>query len=187
MTDKPDYMQMARDEYETADIIPGQSAFDRLMGSLARTLEARDTERAAHEATVERLRIAKIEADHMRETSIKNSRERNKAEAELQALRGKVASVLAQVLPGLQFNGNVPVTVELLRSLLPAPEPDPDPLVMHVARAISIRATELDAEAPDTCGRLQFIVNRDYLLAEAAIKELTRHGLSIAAIGGKHD
>ena|GEM_PF-7025971 len=121
-----------------------------------------------------------------------------KAEAELQALREGVADVV-QSAATLKHQGNCtsssahPDTCgcgltqhrRAIRSLLPAPEPDP--LVMYVARAISIRATELDAEAPDTCGRLQFIVNRDYLLAEAAIKELTRHGLTIAAIGGKHD
>lgn len=235
MTDKPDYMQKARDMIapwnfgsngrsyqclaETLEALDTANKTIELQAAAAdRTNALLDTERAAHEAT---------KADHAealtnyRAALVSTERLHMKAEAELQALRESVPAIRA----ALDYAGRnicahedterggfiwticqqcgakwaddqggfepsiwpeiLDAAMDALRSLLPAPEPDP--LVMHVARAISIRATELDAEAPDTCGRLQFILNRDYLLAEAAIKELTRHSLTIAAIGGKHD
>jgi len=151
MTDKPDYTQKARASFDGFDTIA------EFLSEHARTLEALDTEHAAHEATKA---LMECHVAHIAELTV----ERNTAGAELQALRGKVASVLAQVLPGLQFNGNVPVTVELLRSLLPAPEPDPLVVVMK----------EYGHSHPDEA-------------AERMAGILARHGLTIAAIGGKHD
>jgi len=168
MTDKPDYMQKARKQLET-DATAQPLSIGAVI-HLRNALEALDTERAAHEATKAELQALRERAGEV--VSIAS----HELHACLGMLHGEDAKDVARAHAECR---------DFLRSLLPAPEPDP--LVMYVARAISIRATELDAEAPDTCGRLQFIVNRDYLLAEAAIKELTRHGLTIAAIGGKHD
>jgi len=161
MTDKPDYMQKARDEYETADIITGQSAFDRLMGSLARTLEVLDTERAAHEATKAESLKWQDRHDHQLERAVQ-------AEAEWQALREAaydVMHVLDQTtMRGIDLGGRI----ERLRSLLPAPEPDPLPRKVRDA---------LRKAFPFSLGEA------DEGNAADMIDALTRHGLTITTIG----
>jgi hypothetical protein len=143
MSDKPDYMQKARGELNAAQI----PHFAEGVAFHARTLEALDTERAAHEAT----------------------------KAELQAFLGFEESAL---------NGN---TITLLypmpgdaekaynamckakHALLPAPEPDP--LVEALDWAMQVGPYS-DTETLAARLRERF-------------PELTRHGLTITAIGGK--
>jgi len=156
MTDKPDYMQKSRDEAD-GSFVPGTFAsYEAAVAAHARTLEALDTEHAAHEET----------------------------KAELQALREGVADVV-QSAATLKHQGNCtsspthPDTCgcglmqhrRTIQALLPAPEPEPDPLVAAIQYLDSI--TE-GYDGPEK-------------YAKRLEDALTRHGLTIAAIGGKHD
>lgn len=130
MTEKPDYMQKADES---------ASSHRCMRTALARTLEAIDTERAAHDAT----------------------------KAELQALRGSVASAAFTLLAQDCEDGAFRVLVDVtMRQFLTTPEPEP--LVVAISEAIG-----------------------EYIMPGATWgelpKALARHGLKLTAIGGKHD
>lgn len=50
----------------------------------------------------------------------------------------------------------------------------PDDAAWRMARAISVCADKLNEDAPDTCGRLSFVLNRSDQFATAALAALTK-------------
>jgi len=158
-----------------------------------RALEERDTEHAAHEAT-------KVDAAHWSKMHDIEQGRAEKAEAELQALREGVPAIRA----ALDYAGRnicahedterggfiwticqqcgakwaddqggfepsiwpeiLDAAMDALRSLLPAPELDPLVAVMK-----------------------EYGHSHPHEAAERMAEILTRHGLTIATIGGKHD
>jgi len=135
MTEKPDYMQKAR------EILKDEYAHN----ALAHTLEALDTERAAHEAT-------KAELLALREGVAQIVRETTNVSRELDNYADCIASVNSHA-----------------RSILPQPAVDP---LVEAFREI---------HGQDIIEGEEWSVGIARRLNEA----LTRHGLTITAIGGK--
>lgn len=119
MTEKPDYMQMARDaRWLVHRDMRTLSSLDAGIFAHARTLAALDTERTAHEAT-------KAEVlDYMVKWA-EDGQRADKAEAELRALREAAKALLYFIGPNdtRVYASDAPVAA--LRSLLPQPAADP--------------------------------------------------------------
>jgi len=169
MTDKPDYMQKARDMLGTDRHVTTVA----LIENLARTLEALDTERAAHEAT-------KAEVmDYMVKWAEEGQRA-DKAEAELQALRVGLADrrvlntliarhfkPLVPDLPDLVLAGN-----RLCDDIQALIQPEPDPLVELAAMLNVAKEDALNVF--------------DHTPEEIGLHVMENYEAVLAAIGGKH-
>jgi hypothetical protein len=160
-----DYMQKAREALTDN----GMTAQE----TLATTLEALDRARA--------------EADDMRATSIKNARERNKAEAERDALMEKVKAVVPDAIMFVgarwQSDNLTEVANRLLPRLKALIQPEPDPLV-KIAREMVV------ADGTVRTKNQQDAIREGRAAQEAAAEHerrlrasLARHGLAVKEVG----
>lgn len=159
-----DYMQKAADLIDKEPVRESDWTREGIMKRvLATTLEALDK--------------AKAEAEDMRATSIKNARERNKAEACIDGMRGLAQEALHEAQ-----NGSMARAVNILRTLI---QPEPDPLVQE-ARNILANMPGLDALQARAYRDGDWDAGGSVDIALAAIKrgmELARHGLAVKEVG----